>query len=115
MDKMAERYFKLKQELKAIEQELAALRSGILAYCGERGAAETEADGYRVRIVSQTRRDYDDAKLYDALPDPSLWRLLSKADPAKIASLLKLNVLTEAAIRDTYEEKQVTLLQVEKV
>lgn len=115
MDKMAERYFQLKQEMRAIEQELAALRSGIIAYCGERELTEAATEHYRVKLIAQKRREYDDAKLYRALPDTAMWRLLSKADPSKISNLLQLNVLQEETLQDTYSEKKITLLQVEKV
>lgn len=115
MDKMAERYYQLKRERQAIEQEMAALRRGIIAYCGQRNWNETETGGYRVKIVDQTRREYDDDKLLAALPDPALWRLASSADAAKIAGLLRLKVLTEEMLRGTYAEKRVQLLHVEKL
>ncbi|MDF2717967.1 MAG: hypothetical protein K0R28_4892, partial [Paenibacillus sp.] len=54
------------------------------------------------------------AKLYEALPDPDVWRLLSKPDTSKIASLVHLNVISEEKLKDTYSVKNVTLLQVEK-
>jgi hypothetical protein len=115
MDKLAERYFELKQMREAIEREMAALRSGLLAWCAERRQTEAEAGGYKVKIVAQTRRVYDDDKLLAALPDPALWRLAASADAAKIAGLLRLKVLTEDMIRGTYTEKHVQLLHVEKL
>ncbi|REK57383.1 MAG: hypothetical protein C6W55_05345 [Thermobacillus sp.] len=115
MEKMAERYFELKRQREAIEREMAALRCGMLAWCGERKQTEAEAGGYKVKIVTQTRREYNDDKLLAALPDPALWRLAASADAAKIAGLLRLKVLTEEMIRGTYTEKQVQLLHVEKL
>ncbi|WP_123039749.1 hypothetical protein [Cohnella candidum] len=114
MDKTVRRYYELKQKQKEIEQELTDLRGHILAHCTEQGVTETEAGSYRVKIVAQERREYDDAKLYGALPDPEVWRLLSRADPAKIAGLVKLNVINEEILRDTYTTKSISLLQVER-
>lgn len=115
MEKMAERYFELKARREAIEREMTALRSGMLAWCGARKQTEAEAGGYRVNIVTQTRRVHDDDKLLAALPDPALWRLAASADAAKIANLLRLNVLTGEMIRGTYAEKRIQLLHVEKL
>lgn len=99
MDKAAKRYYQLKQKQKEIEQELAALRLELISRCQEQGVLELEDGGYQVKLVLQERREYDDQKLYAALPDNELWRMLSKADPSKIASLLKLNVITEEKIK----------------
>ncbi|MNV42456.1 hypothetical protein D3C71_1341300 [compost metagenome] len=62
----------------------------------------------------QNRKEYDDLKLYETLSDPEVWRMLSKSDPAKVASLTKLNVISEDKIMHTYSLKTVTLLQVDK-
>lgn len=114
MDKKVKRYYQLKQKQKEIEQELTELRSEITTYCAEQGVAEMEIGRYKVKIVFQDRKEYDDTKLYEALPDPGVWRMLSKSDPAKIASLLKLNVITDESIKDTFTVKTVKLLQVDK-
>ncbi|GIO31215.1 MULTISPECIES: hypothetical protein [Paenibacillus] len=115
MDKIVKRYFQLKQQQKETEQELKELRDEIVGYCREQGTAECVFGPYRVRLVSQLRKEYDDDKLFNALPDLEVWRLLSKPDPGKIAGLVKLGVVTEEALRGTYEEKDVTLLQVDRV
>ncbi|RUS48615.1 hypothetical protein [Cohnella sp. AR92] len=114
MDKILKRYYQLKQKNKEIEQELSELRASILNYCSEQSLSEFEAGGYQARLVLQERKEYDGGKLYEALPDPEVWRLLSKPDSSKIGSLVKLNVITEESIRDTYSIQQVTLLQVDK-
>jgi hypothetical protein len=114
MDKKVKRYYQLKQKHKEIEQELAELRSDITTYCSEQGVTELEVGGHRVKIVVQERKDYDDQKLYEALPDPDVWRLLSRADSSKITSLIKLNVISAEKIKDTYTEKTILLLQVDK-
>jgi hypothetical protein len=110
----ARRYFQLKKKQKEIEQELSELRSEIMAYCTEQGSNETDLGNYKVRIIDQERKEYDDNKLYEALPDPQVWRLMSKADPAKISGLIKMNVITEEAIKDTYVTKKVSSLLVDK-
>ncbi|MNC77770.1 hypothetical protein D3C75_1298190 [compost metagenome] len=67
-----------------------------------------------MKLVTQNRKEYDDEKLFNTLADPQVWRLLSRADPAKVASLAKLNVITEEKLAGTYTVKAVTLLQVDK-
>lgn len=114
MDKKIERYYRLKQDQKEIEQELTELRGEILQLCTEQGRSELEVEGYRVKLIHQERKEYDEARLYEALPDPQVWRLLSKPDPSKIASLIKLNVIPEEKLQDTFSVKQVTLLQIDK-
>lgn len=114
MNRQVGRYFQLKSKQKEIEQELQELRNEILAHYEEQGVTETIVGNYQVKLVKQERKEYDDERLTKALPDPQLWRLLSKPDVSKIASLLKLKVITEDQLKDTYETKQVTLLQVDK-
>ncbi|RXZ77212.1 hypothetical protein EBB07_33610 [Paenibacillaceae bacterium] len=114
MDKKAKRYFQLKQRHKAIEQELSKLRNDILDHCAGQGVSELETGGYQVKIVLQERKEYDENKLYEALPDPAVWRMLSRPDVSKIASLIKLNVISEEALRGCYAVKNITLLQVDK-
>jgi len=114
MDKKIQRYYKLKQQQKEIEQELSLLRGDITAYCAEQGLTELESGSYRVKLVLQERKEYNDNKLYEALPDPDIWRMLSKPDPAKISSLLKLGVISDAVLKDAFATKSITLLQVER-
>lgn len=113
MDLKVKRYCQLKIKQKELERELAALREEIIDHCEHTGATALEAGDCAVKLVVQERREYDDAKLYAALPDPGLWRMLSKADSTKINALLKLNVIAEESIRDAYALKRITLLQVE--
>ncbi|GGH10517.1 hypothetical protein [Paenibacillus segetis] len=114
MDKKVKRYYQLKLSQKEIEHELSELRSEILNHCAEEDVSELDVGSYRVKLVFQERKEYDDAKLYEALPDLEVWRMLSKPDPSKITSLIKLNVISEDSIRDTFSIKYVTLLQVDK-
>lgn len=108
------RYFQLKSKQKELEQELQQLRNEILSYCEQQGVSETTVGNYKVRLVKQERKEYDDKRLSEALPDPQLWRLLSKPDLSRIASLIKLKVISEEQLKDTYVTKQVTLLQIDK-
>ncbi|KUP22193.1 hypothetical protein [Paenibacillus sp. DMB5] len=114
MEKKVQHYYKLKAKHKEIEKELAELRQEIVAYCAAQGETDTVIGSYRVKLVTQNRKEYDDEKLYNTLADPQVWRLLSRADPAKVASLAKLKVIAEDKLTDTYTVKEVTLLQVEK-
>lgn len=114
MDQRVEKYFELKQQQKEIEKQLKELKEEITAYCEQQQAARLDIGAYTVKLVSQARREYDDAKLYEALPDLDLWRMLSRADPSKITSLIRLQVIPEERIKDTFELKQIKLLQVDK-
>lgn len=114
MEQQVKRYYQLKQKQKEIELELGELRREITDYCAQEAVDECVVGGYKVKLIRQERKEFDDIKLYEALPDPQVWRLLSKADNAKITGLIKLGVLSEDAVRNTYQAKAVTLLQVEK-
>lgn len=114
MDKAVRRYGELKNKQREIEQELSELRGQIFGFCSEQGVTDAEVEGYRVRIIAQDRREYDDEKLYRALSDAEVWRLVSRADPSKIAGLVKLNVISEEILRDTYTMKKISSLQVER-
>lgn len=114
MDRVAERYYEVRQQLKELEQEQAELRQYILDYCREQQSDRLELGDYEVKLIVQHRREYDENKLYETLPDLELWRMLSKPDTGKIASLVKLKVIPEERIKDTYSVKNVTLIQVDK-
>ncbi|NUU57714.1 hypothetical protein HP548_26880 [Paenibacillus taichungensis] len=115
MEQKVQTYFELKQQQKEIEQRLSVLRDEIVGYCEEQGVYETQVGGYTVKTVLQHRKEYDDQKLYASLPDPDIWRLLSKVDSHKLKSLIKLNILTEEQISPACTVKPVTLLQVDKL
>lgn len=115
MEQKVHTYFELKQQQKEIEQQLSVLRDEIVAYCAQQGVYETEVGGYKVKTVLQHRKEYDDQKLYASLPDPEIWRLLSKVDSHKLKSLIKLNVLSEEQVSPACTVKQVTLLQIDKL
>jgi hypothetical protein len=112
MEPLLARYYELKEKQKQVEQELEKLRIRILESFAEAGQAR-EGE-YRLTISYQERRNYHDDKLFNALPDPALWRLMSRADPGKISSLLKLKIIQEPLLEGTYELKKVPILRVEK-
>ncbi|GLX68781.1 hypothetical protein [Paenibacillus glycanilyticus] len=113
-DKTVKRYYQLKKKQKEIELELAELRGEIVRHCVEGEINELEIGNYKVKVIAQERKEFDEAKLFAALPDPEVWRLLSKPDTSKIAGLIKLNVISEETIKDTYSVKHLSLLQVDK-
>lgn len=109
-----EQYHSLKQQQKEIEQTLQQLRSNIIHWCEQQETDECDIAGYRVKLVQQQRKEYDDNKMFEALPDPALWRMLSKVDGAKVTSLIKLNVISDEQIQSAYATKKTTLLHVTK-
>jgi len=106
------RYFELKQLQKEIEEELDEIKKQLLHLQSDAGSVE--AGAYKLTIHFQERREYHDDRLYNALPDPSLWRLLSKADAGKISSLIKLNVIHEGILAGTYEVRKIPTMRVIK-
>ncbi|WP_223298978.1 hypothetical protein [Paenibacillus darwinianus] len=116
MDKheVVKRYATLKKRKAVLEDEMNRLRDQIIGYCEQRQVTEFVTGLYRVKLMHQERKEYDDRKLYEALSDPGMWRQISKADSGKIASMLKLNVITAQVLSDTYTSKRIALLQVEK-
>lgn len=112
VEEILERYYVLKRRQKELEREADELRGQILSFYGEQGEKELAVGDYIIKVVRQERREYDDQQLYKALPDAELWRLLSKADPGKISGLVRLNVLSEEVLKQTYQVKEVSLLQV---
>lgn len=112
MEEHLARYYELKESQKQVEEELNELRQKLLESYTETGLAE--AGEYRLTVSYQDRREYHDEKLFNALPDPSLWRLMSRADSGKIASLLKLNVIHDRVLAGTYELRKVPVLRVQK-
>jgi len=115
MEAKIRKYYELRMKQKELERELADLRNEIVGWLAESGRTEWTGEEYKARVVVQERKEYDDLKLYEALPDKDIWRLVSRADPAKIASLLKANAISCAWLEGTYTTKSVSLLQVDKL
>ncbi|MBU5671150.1 hypothetical protein KQJ23_04815 [Paenibacillus sp. MSJ-6] len=114
MDGIAERYFEIKVLQKELDQELSGLRQQILDSCKEQDSNRLELENYEIKLIVQQRREYDENRLYETLPDLELWRMLSKPDNSKISSLIKLKIISEEKIKDTYAVKNVTVVQVDK-
>lgn len=112
MEEKLSRYYELKQLQKEIDEEVEVLRKEILQTYPE--GINDELGAYQVKVTFQERREYDDQALFEALPDSSVWRLLSKADGGKISSLLKLNVISEEVLNGTYKIRKVPYIQVAK-
>lgn len=113
MEEKIARYFELRQAMKEMEEELHDLRQEIISAFPD--GTVCEVGDYQVKISFQDRREYDDQALFKVLPDESIWRLISKADSSKIASLIKLNVLQEELLENTYKIKRVPYIQVSKI
>ncbi|WP_316244862.1 hypothetical protein [Paenibacillus antibioticophila] len=114
LDGIAERYFEIKVLQKELDQELSELRQQILESCKEQDSNRLELENYEIKLIVQQRREYDENRLYETLPDLELWRMLSKPDNSKISSLIKLKIISEEKIKDTYAVKNVTVVQVDK-
>jgi len=69
---------------------------------------------YRVRLVQSERKEYHETLLFNALPDPELWRMLSKPDQGKITGLIKVGALKEEQLKDTFTVKQQVALIIDK-
>lgn len=113
METKLARYYELKALKKQLEEELDNLRQQILDAHPE--PTKLDVGEYQLKVSFQEKREFDDSKLYNALPDPSIWRLLSKVDTSKVTSLLKLNIITEDLLSNTYEIKKVPYVQVQKL
>ncbi|MCM3126891.1 hypothetical protein ACFQ3J_04370 [Paenibacillus provencensis] len=109
-----ERYYELKKLKKEIEDELSSLRQEMIEHLIAQNTDSMVHGEYEAKIVVQSRKEYDDELLYQALPDPEVWKLMSKADTGKIASLIKLGILSEEGISHTYETRRTELLIVNK-
>ncbi|GIP16823.1 hypothetical protein J40TS1_24650 [Paenibacillus montaniterrae] len=114
MNKLISRYYQLKQKSKAIEQELAELKEQIVQHMNNEKVTEQTYGSYKVRMILSERKEYHETLLYNALPDPELWRMLSKPDQGKITGLLKVGALKEDHLKDTYTVKQQVALIVDK-
>ncbi|MGD8189679.1 hypothetical protein ACQCN2_06695 [Brevibacillus ginsengisoli] len=106
------RFYELKQLKKQIDDEIEELRAEFLGHF--QAPIKLDVGDYQLKVTYQEKREYDDNKVYNALPDPSIWRLVSRVDPAKLTSLIKLNIIGEHILSDTYELKKVPYIQVQK-
>ncbi|MBO9597547.1 MAG: hypothetical protein J7559_06985 [Cohnella sp.] len=103
-------YCQLKEEQKRIEDALDTLREEIIAaYATD---AEFQLANYTLKIIYQEKKVYDDQLVFAALPDPDLWKAVCKADPAKISTLVKTNLLPEQLLEGTYRTTRTAYLYV---
>jgi hypothetical protein len=105
------RYCELKTQISKMEDELDTLREEIIDLYPD--DTEVEVGEYKLKIIYQDKKQYNEQLLYDALPDPELWKHVSKADPSKISALIKGNVLSEKLIRGTYRVSRTPYLYVD--
>lgn len=112
METKIARYYELKQKQKELEDEIELIRREILEVYTE--PITTELGAFNIKISYQERKEYDDQALYNALPDASMWRLLSRADGSKITSLIKLNVINDELLKGTFKIKQVPYITIAK-
>ncbi|GIP40724.1 hypothetical protein J31TS4_40040 [Paenibacillus sp. J31TS4] len=113
MEEKLARYFELKEAQRALEAELDELRKELIRVFP--GPVVCEIGGYRLKVAVQERRDYRDEALYAKLPDPGLWRHVSKADAGKVTAMVKMNLLSEDMLEGAYSVKQVPVLQVSRL
>lgn len=112
MEQLLARYYELKQAEKQLQEEIESLRKEILALHPEPG--KVEAGDYLLQVTVQEKREYDDQKLYQSLPDHDFWRLVSRADNTKINAMLKAQILREEWLNNTYETRQTLAIRVQK-
>jgi hypothetical protein len=94
------RYCELKGMLGELEDELDTLRGEIIeAYEDD---TEVAVGAYKLKVIYQEKKQYNEQLLFEALPDPELWRHVSKADPAKISAMVKAGVLSPRLLEGTY-------------
>ncbi|MFD0868096.1 Uncharacterised protein [Chlamydia abortus] len=113
MEEKLKAYFDLKEQQRQIERDLERLRNELLRIFPEQ--TDSDLGEYRLKIGIQERREYRDEDLYNRFNDDALWKLMSKADPAKITGLIKLGVVKEEALQGTYEIKKVPYVQVQRL
>ncbi|KIL40943.1 hypothetical protein SD70_09880 [Gordoniibacillus kamchatkensis] len=106
------RYCDLKLRHKEIEEELEELRKEIVAMYQD--SSDIKINDYTLKIVYQDKKSYDNQKVFDSLPDPELWKNVSKVDGAKITALIKAEILSEAMLEGTYTVSKVPYLYVHK-
>jgi len=114
MNKTISRYYLLKNKQREIENELQQLKQDIIAHLQQLGKNETVIGTYKVKLVTTERKEFDEGLLYESLPDKEVWRLLSKPDISKINGLIKMGVLNEKQVEQTYQVKPQLALYVDK-
>jgi isocitrate dehydrogenase kinase/phosphatase len=106
------RYCDLKMQQKKIEEEIENLRKDLLTLYQQ--SADIEIKDYTLKIVYQDKKVYNDMLLFESLPDPELWKHISKVDNAKISALIKANIISEDMLEGTYSVTKTPYLYVKK-
>lgn len=114
VNKVISRYYMLKNKQREIENELQALKQDIVSHLQQSGTNETIVGGYKIKLVTTERKEFDEGLLYESLPDKEIWRLLSKPDISKINGLIKMGVITEKQVEHTFNIKPQLALYVDK-
>jgi hypothetical protein len=109
-DYKLKRFCELKMQHKKLEEEMEALRAEIIgAYPAD---VQIQLQDYTLKLVYQEKKQYNDQLLFDAFPDPELWKALFKADSAKISALVKTNIISEKLLEGTYRVTRTPFLYV---
>ncbi|WP_159888300.1 hypothetical protein [Paenibacillus puerhi] len=106
------RYCELKEQQKRLEDELESIRKDIVAMYAE--TSEVKINDYTLKIIYQEKKQFNDQLLFEALPDPELWKNISKVDPAKISALLKADIITGEMLEGTYSTIRIPYVYVSK-
>ncbi|WP_256761123.1 hypothetical protein [Cohnella sp. WQ 127256] len=107
------RFCQLKAQMKQCEDELNELRREITNEYDQ--DSEIRLSDYTLKIIYQEKKHYHDHLLIEALPDPELWKVLFKADSAKITALLKAKILSEKSLEGTYSTSRTPYLYVNPI
>jgi len=94
------RYCELKEQHKRLEDELESIRKDIVSMYPH--SAEVKINDFTLKIIYQEKRQFNDHLLFEALPDPELWKNVSKVDPAKISALLKADIISSEMLEGTF-------------
>jgi hypothetical protein len=97
---------------KKIDDELEELRNDIITMYQD--SEDIEIQDYTLKIVYQDKKNYNESLIFDSLPDPELWKHVSKVDSSKIAALIKANMISEDMLKGTYTVTRVPYLYVHK-
>jgi hypothetical protein len=104
------RFCELKMQHKKLEEEMEALRQEIIgAYPAD---VQFQLQEYTLKLVYHEKKQYNDQLLFEAFPDPELWKALFKADSAKISALVKTNIISEKLLEGTYRVTRTPFLYV---
>lgn len=114
LEEQLRQYYAIRLQQTELDKEAERLRADIMEHLDREGAAEVLAGEFKASVISAEQREYDDRLVYETIPDPELWKLVSKVDAGKVKSLVQLGVLSDDGLRGTYRIKSVRRLSVKK-